>query len=76
MSYRKYPILPEQIYHVFNRSIAQQPIFLEEKDCQRFLETINFYHFASTPLRFSFYNRLAKQEKMVFMERLQKEGKK
>lgn len=76
MNYRKYPISPEQIYHVFNRSIAHQPIFLEEKDHQRFLETVNFYRFASTPLRFSFCNRLAKQERVIFMERLQKEGKK
>jgi putative transposase len=76
MSYRKYPIFPEQIYHVFNRSVARQPIFLGEKDYQRFLETIGFYRSASPPLRLSYYNRLAKQEKATFMEKLQKEGKK
>jgi hypothetical protein len=70
MSYRKYPISPGQIYHVFNRSIAQQPIFLGGKDYQRFLETISFYRSASPPLRLSFYNRLAKQEKVAFMEKL------
>jgi putative transposase len=76
MTYRKYPIFPEQIYHVFNRSIAQQPIFFESKDYQRFLDTINFYRYASPPLRFSFYNRLTDQEKTAFMENLQKEGTK
>lgn len=75
MSYRKHPIFPGQIYHIFNRSVAKQTIFLENKDDQRFLNTTDFYRFASPSLRFSFYNRLAFKEKTAFMERLQKEGK-
>lgn len=76
MSYRKQPIFPDQIYHVFNRSIALQPIFSEAKDYQRFLNVVDFYRFASPGLRFSHYNRLLSEDKKTFIEKLQKEGKK
>lgn len=76
MAYRKQPIFPDQVYHVFNRSIAKQPIFLEEKDYQRFLNVTNFYRFSSAGLRFSHYNRLELEERKAFIERLQKEGEK
>lgn len=76
MPYRKQPIVPGQIYHVFNRSIAKQPIFLNEKDYQRFLDTIDFYRFTSTRLRFSFFNRLNIKEKETFLHKLITEGEK
>lgn len=58
MPYRKTPIVKDEVYHVFNRSVAQQPIFLSSKDYQRAVEVFNFYLYQNPPLRFSFYNRL------------------
>lgn len=67
MSFRKSPVIKGEIYHVFNRSIAQQPIFLNFKDYQRALEVFKFYQFDKPSLRFSFYNRLTTAQKNDFL---------
>src|SRR3972149_12060578 len=70
MPYRKTPIAINEIYHVFNRSVAKQPIFQTSKDYQRAVEVFNFYQFGKLPLRFSFYNRLPKEDKRNFIPNL------
>ena len=72
MPYRKTPIVSGEIYHVFNRSIAKQPIFLNKKDYLRALDVIDFYHYKKLHLRFSFYKRLPIQERKLFFENLDK----
>ena len=74
MTYRRQPIFPNQIYHVFNRSVALQPIFLDVRDYKRFLDVVNFYRFVSPGLRFSYYDQLLSDERTTFMEKLQKNG--
>lgn len=76
MGYRKHPIFPEQIYHVFNRGVASQPIFYDNRDYLRFLNVANFYRFVSPGLRFSYYNRLTLEGKSAFLGRLEKKGEK
>lgn len=68
MPYRKEPITTNEIYHVFNRSIARQPIFLVQRDYQRIFEVINFYRFQNLPMRFSHFKRLETKEKERFIE--------
>lgn len=75
MPYRKVPIVVGEIYHVFNRSIARQPIFLRNKDYQRALETLYFYSFSKPNLRFSHYNRLPQLQKAEFLQNLKFKGK-
>lgn len=70
MAYRKIPIVKDEIYHVFNRSNAREPIFLLAQDYQRALEVLRFYRYENPPLRFSFYNRLPKQQKEEFLNTL------
>lgn len=72
MAKRIHPIITNQIYHVFNRGIAGQPIFSSIKDNQRFLEVLDYYRFISPDLRFSFYNRLESQEKQKYLEEMKK----
>jgi len=55
---RKTPIIKGQIYHVFNRSIGKQPIFTNNVEYFRIIETISYYYYLETPLRFSHFNRL------------------
>ena len=76
MPYRKIPLRGGEIYHVFNRSIAKQPIFLTKRDFQRSVNVINFYRFKKPKLRFSFFNRLQKGEKESFLEDLLTNGEK
>lgn len=70
MPYRRYPIVLGEIYHVFNRSIARQPIFLNQRDYQRALDVLYFYSFEKPGLRFSHYNRLSQEEKSKFLDNL------
>lgn len=70
MAYRKAPIIKDEIYHVFNRSNAREPIFLSKRDYLRALEVIKFYQYGKLPLRFSFYNRLPRDQKSEFLKRL------
>lgn len=70
MTYRKTKIVPEQIYHIFNRSVAQIPIFLSERDFLRFTEIVDYYRFLSLPFRFSHYNRLEKSVRELLLKEL------
>lgn len=70
MPYRKTPLVVNQIYHVFNRSIARQPIFNTARDYQRMMQTINYYRYPKPPLRFSFFDRLPLDKKEAFMKEL------
>ena len=64
--YRTVPFVSNQVYHVFNRSIARLPIFIEKNDYQRVLDLVNYYRFSKPPLRFSHYKRLSKEQKIEF----------
>lgn len=68
MPYRNTPLVVGEIYHVFNRSIARQLIFKNQKDHQRIIDVINFYRFNKLPLRYSHYSRLSKDHKSQFDE--------
>lgn len=70
MPYRKTPLITDEIYHVFNRSVAGQTIFLQQNDYKRVLESIEFYMFKDTPLSFSHYRRLNSEERLKVMESL------
>ena len=66
MPYRNIPFVSNQIYHVFNRSIASQPIFVDRRDYERVMELVNYYRFKKPPLRFSHYKRLSKEQKKEY----------
>ena len=66
MPYRTIPFVVDHVYHVFNRSIARQTIFIDRYDHERALDLVNFYRFRKPPLRFSHYKRLSKEKKVEF----------
>lgn len=72
MSIRKTPIVSGEVYHVFNRSVGQQPIFLSSRDYLRAIDVFKFYLYEKPPIRFSFYNRLPENQKVKFYEELLK----
>ena len=75
MPYRKTPLITGEIYHVFNRSIAKQPIFLNQKDYRRALEVIGFYRYRDLSIKFSRYKTLPLEEKKSFLDNLTNSGK-
>lgn len=71
MPRRKIVLANGEYYHIFNRSIAHQPIFTELRACKRVINLINYYRFKPS-LRYSHFNRLNELEKVEFMESLYK----
>ena len=55
--YRQAVFANNEFYHVFNRGVEKRITFLDARDYQRFIETINYYKFKNPPTRFSFKNR-------------------
>lgn len=70
MPYRHIPFVTGEIYHIFNRSIAKQPIFKRKNDYERIYNLIDFYRFNKPKLRFSHYNRLRLKERKEFLDNL------
>lgn len=70
MPYRKTPIVANETYHVFNRSIAKLPIFLDKRDYQRAIEVIDFYRYGKPTLRFSHFRRLTPEDRKKFLNNL------
>jgi putative transposase len=71
MPQRQVPIVPGEIYHVFNRSIAREPIFLSDRHYQRAIDVIEYDRYFDLPFRFSHYNRLASEQKKDILRSLQ-----
>ena len=74
MPYRHTLIVPNQIYHVFNRSIARQPCFLNSRDYERFLNVIDYYRFQKPSLRFSHFSRLPFELRTAYENNLKQKG--
>ena len=74
MPYRNEVLAPEQIYHIFNRGVASAPIFLSPKNCSRFLDLVDYYHFSNTPCSFSRLLNLPREERESLLIRLKKEN--
>jgi len=70
MARRKTLIATGEIYHVYNRSVASQPIFDNKYNLNRFLNIIDFYRFSNTGLRFSHFDRMDKKIQNKFLESL------
>lgn len=76
MPYRKPPLVNGEIYHIFNRSVARQPIFLTNTYFQRAYEVLSYYNNLNPPVRFSHFSRLPASLKNEILENLNKENQK
>ncbi|PIU03563.1 hypothetical protein COT44_02550 [Candidatus Shapirobacteria bacterium CG08_land_8_20_14_0_20_39_18] len=70
MPYRFTPLVTGQFYHIFNRGIARQPVFLDKYDYQRMIDTLWFYHFAESSVKFSRYLTLPYKQKTSLINTL------
>lgn len=68
MPYRQTPLVTEEVYHIFNRSVARLPIFISKNDYGRAMEVIDFYTFGNTYLSFSHFRRLTQEQRLNFAE--------
>ncbi len=53
VAYRTTPFINEGFYHVFNRGVEKRQIFLNDRDYDRFLQTIYYYQYDKPKPKFS-----------------------
>lgn len=76
MPARKTPLINDQFYHILNRSINRESIFVRQKDCKRFSTTLDFYRFESPPVRLSYFLSRGVEKRKELMTSLQENSKK
>lgn len=74
MPVRKVPLVEGQIYHVFNKSIDEKPIFVEKRDNQRVLDALWYYRFKQVPLRLSYFLSWPGERRGRWLERFRDEA--
>lgn len=75
MPLRITPLINDNHYHVFNRGVGRMPIFKSKYDYMRMIDLMDYYRFEKPPVRFSHYNRLNYDEKMILQEQIYKNSK-
>ena len=63
-----------QIYHVFNRSINREPIFVKKRECERALTALEYYLPLLTPIRLSHFLEWEKERASKYLMNLKKRG--
>lgn len=74
MARRNRPLITGEIYHVINRGVAHQYVFLEDQDYRHAIEIMFYYQYRKPSLRYSFYKRLPDKDKVEFLKKLKKEN--
>lgn len=70
MPKRKVLLVNQEIYHIYNRSVAAQTIFRNKHEFNLFLGLLEYYRFFAPPVRFSHYIRLSLQERQNILTKL------
>ena len=73
MPYREIQFTNQCYYHIFNRGINSQSIFLDDRDYQRALELAQYYKYSSSKTRFSQLIRQPRELKLDNLAKLTKE---
>lgn len=73
---RTVPLITGEYYHIYNRGINKQPIFLGTRDFDRIMLLLEFYSFDRPKLRFSKYKQLSQKDRKIFFDQLNKKHKK
>jgi putative transposase len=69
MPVRSEPFVTDQIYHIFNRGVNRTAIFYDNRDYQRFYDTLSFYRLPTQPVKLSYFlKRSIKDKTMLLLE--------
>lgn len=72
MQIRKNPLVNDEIYHIFNRSIAKYIIFNTSNDYSRIIEMISFYRHKNSPCcysKFKLYQKSFQDQVLINLEK-------
>lgn len=73
---RKLVFANDEIYHIFNRGVEKRPVFTNKRELDRAIQTLDFYRFANLPLRLSKFLTLPQEEKLKFIQNINKDYEK
>lgn len=62
MSYRQAVFANGEFYHVFNRGVEKRITFVDKRDYDRFVESLNYYRARDQRVRFSFRGRMTEHK--------------
>ncbi len=71
MPLRKIPLVNNQVYHVFNRSVGNIPIFKGIREYKRFSFSMFYYQNAKPPMKLSKFNTLSIKKRRKIISSLQ-----
>lgn len=63
---RKCVFANDEIYHIFNRGVEKRPTFMDKRELDRGIKTLDFYRFANLPLKLSKFLVLPDSERIKF----------
>lgn len=69
-TFRKDPLINEQYYHIYNRSISKYVIFNDSSESERMLELINLYRFKNFNHKYSRYKQFDIETQSEIIDRL------
>lgn len=75
MPSRIVPLITNQIYHVFNRSVERIPTFTSIKAAKRAIDTISYYRFEHLPVRLSYFLAWSDTKQKELSKQLEQENK-
>jgi putative transposase len=73
---RKFPLVNQHFYHIYNRGVELRPIYKTKIDYERFLELMKYYRFHNTNLCFSKFKELSKDKRHEYYNELETENRK
>lgn len=59
---RKFPLVSGEVYHIFNKSIADYKIFNQDSDFERMRELFKYYRWGIRPVRFSRWKEVKEKD--------------
>ena len=65
---RKHPLLTDNVYHVYNKTINGLKIFSNKRRVRRFLDVIWYYRSTESRLRYSIFSKLHPDQKEYYLE--------
>ena len=74
MPIRYFPLVTDDTYHVFNRSFGQKTIFLDRGFYNRALQTIKYYRYLETPIKYSYFIQQHPDQQQDILKQLEKEN--
>lgn len=65
-----------EVYHVYNRAVEKRPVFTDKREYQRSILALDYYRFQKPAYSLAKALQLEKDQRIDFLSKLKKEGKK